>query len=54
MNIKENGNIRTQSYISMYAIIVELSLRLNQSVVITVAADAAFEIGSGEIKILKM
>lgn len=38
----------------MYAIIVELSLRINQRVAITVAADATFEIGSGEMKILKM
>lgn len=35
----------------MYAIIVELSLRINQRVAITVAADATFEIGSGEMKI---
>jgi len=37
----------------MYAITVEQSLRTNQRVGITAAADATFEIGSGEMKTLK-
>lgn len=49
-NVKETGNIRIQSSISMYAIIVGQSLKTNQRVGITVAAGAIFETGSGEMK----
>lgn len=49
-NAKENGTIRIQLSTSMYAITVESSLRTNQRVGITVAADVTLEIGSGEMK----
>ena len=53
-NVKENGNIKIQSSSSMYANTMGSSLRTNQRVGITVAVDATFETGSGEMKILKM
>lgn len=49
-NVKKTGKIKIRSCINMCAITVGQSLKTKQRMVITVAEDVTFEIGSGEMK----